>query len=1168
MILERIQKHLRAIFVLMLVFTQGLIFVYSKATGDEYKLQANFVEPLIGQNIEIGQELNLEAAISSTEDLSSAKVFFTVLSLDTLRELNFETQKQNNNYFSAASWDTSTWPSGLHQIFATAYIYKEDGSLDSSYQSEPGLIRLYENNVQMAAEVAQPTVGPVSFIEPVNNAILSGDSVNFVLEITEQVDVSYSTISIYPAGEVATENLIATLDVNYLGNDFWGINNVDISSYSNDQYTAIFEGAIINDTNSDDLQVPDSVPAISIAGSVIFTVQRTANPEIVAPELDILSPTANAEVGGPLNIKVALPEPLLADFDIYTKLGTSTSEGMALTRDLVQATSGFVTYSGQLDIVEENYPAGVYSLSFWTYVSNNGEQVRHSFSRTVSVNVVYGDDYAIYLDSPSGTTPVARDFILQLHTGFTANYINMLLTSQDGLFSKENNLDQSGDHWTWHAVLGDAWPAGLSTLSVVAGSGDQVVEHEFPIYIESLAAENIDPASVELSISNPGSLSGQASLRAQANYAGLDVEFFVIDTLTEEEVWRGLAGEVDQYYVAALDTRQLPNGNYEILAEADVQNTLIPSSNSFVVQIFNEYNQGDSEQEVIFTINDDYVVNSTGRIMTYFLTSSIPLGVVYNMELRDSDYNVISENEINYTSYAAMYNERWSTLEANNILQAEHADTPYAGKISITLSDASSSRFPDGKYYLKINILDNAQEVIATDEVSFSVLNGLVSGWQANRVDEPIVEEEAPQNEVENILENERVAVNRSALLIDPYYSCLEVGLTDQVACDRFRATIDRLDPACIEASIYSASACEDYLNRTQVDAECRDEGMLNVSDCQDYLLEKYAASVDCQLADKALCTQILRNNFLNRLVVGQKKQVVIGEVVEPLIGQNIKLFDLNQKLLQRGIKNDSLSLDSNADTKVFLAKSSKETVLENEDRLTILNQAVIIIDSDGDGLSDDLEAYYESDPLDTDTDDDGYTDAVEVTNGYNPLGEGELGKSRTYFDKIILSGSVLEQPKTLSKKADENFKVEDISATEEKVSLSGRAEANTWVLIYLYSDLPLVMSTKTDASGNWSYDIKHSLADGHHQVYVTVNDETGKIVKQSKPVSFLINQAQAVTAEDYFDTASAPDNVQNMVIYYILGGVLLVILALGVIMFIHSRKNRTPNIGPDNGQV
>lgn len=48
--------------------------------------------------------------------------------------------------------------------------------------------------------------------------------------------------------------------------------------------------------------------------------------------------------------------------------------------------------------------------------------------------------------------------------------------------------------------------------------------------------------------------------------------------------------------------------------------------------------------------------------------------------------------------------------------------------------------------------------------------------------------------------------------------------------------------------------------------------------------------------------------------------------------------------------------------------------------------------DTDGDGLTDYAEIFiYKSDPLKQDTDGDGYIDGLEVRNGYSPIGSGKL---------------------------------------------------------------------------------------------------------------------------------------------------------------------------------
>lgn len=48
--------------------------------------------------------------------------------------------------------------------------------------------------------------------------------------------------------------------------------------------------------------------------------------------------------------------------------------------------------------------------------------------------------------------------------------------------------------------------------------------------------------------------------------------------------------------------------------------------------------------------------------------------------------------------------------------------------------------------------------------------------------------------------------------------------------------------------------------------------------------------------------------------------------------------------------------------------------------------------DSDGDGLSDNEEILYGTDPQNSDTDGDGYSDGEEVKNGHDPLSSSVEG--------------------------------------------------------------------------------------------------------------------------------------------------------------------------------
>jgi hypothetical protein len=72
--------------------------------------------------------------------------------------------------------------------------------------------------------------------------------------------------------------------------------------------------------------------------------------------------------------------------------------------------------------------------------------------------------------------------------------------------------------------------------------------------------------------------------------------------------------------------------------------------------------------------------------------------------------------------------------------------------------------------------------------------------------------------------------------------------------------------------------------------------------------------------------------------------------------------------------------------------KDTDDDGLSDYDEVKIYNINANKIDSDGDALSDYEEVkIYQTDPLKSDTDGDGYTDGSEVKSGYNPLGEGKL---------------------------------------------------------------------------------------------------------------------------------------------------------------------------------
>ncbi len=72
-----------------------------------------------------------------------------------------------------------------------------------------------------------------------------------------------------------------------------------------------------------------------------------------------------------------------------------------------------------------------------------------------------------------------------------------------------------------------------------------------------------------------------------------------------------------------------------------------------------------------------------------------------------------------------------------------------------------------------------------------------------------------------------------------------------------------------------------------------------------------------------------------------------------------------------------------------------------------------IFQDSDQDGLTNEEEKTYETDPYKSDTDGDGYSDGVEVSSGYNPLKKAPGDKIVTNEETTSVAGTSTEKTTT-----------------------------------------------------------------------------------------------------------------------------------------------------------
>lgn len=212
-------------------------------------------------------------------------------------------------------------------------------------------------------------------------------------------------------------------------------------------------------------------------------------------------------------------------------------------------------------------------------------------------------------------------------------------------------------------------------------------------------------------------------------------------------------------------------------------------------------------------------------------------------------------------------------------------------------------------------------------------------------------------------------------------------------------------------------------------------------------------------------------------------------------------------------------------------------------------------IDTDSDGVSDvDEEKLYKTDPKQSDSDGDGTTDGIEIVRGFDPLDEE--------FDSAITFESPKESSGLVRPDAMVVENVTPVVKTDSEkplvaAEIRGRALPDSFVNIYIFST-PIVVTVRTDADGSFVYTFDKELEDGEHDIYVAMTDNTGEIVAQSNPFSF-IKQAQAFTpvdaAETQIITSEVPTDLSKNTYSTVVG---VGILALGLILLILGMSLKT----------
>lgn len=157
-----------------------------------------------------------------------------------------------------------------------------------------------------------------------------------------------------------------------------------------------------------------------------------------------------------------------------------------------------------------------------------------------------------------------------------------------------------------------------------------------------------------------------------------------------------------------------------------------------------------------------------------------------------------------------------------------------------------------------------------------------------------------------------------------------------------------------------------------------------------------------------------------------------------------------------------------------------------------------------------------------------------------------------------------LENNPKISGSVDASLRVETVELNKKEdgknnVELSGKAQPDSLVTIYIFSNDPVVITVKADANGNWNYELDRDLDDGQHEAYVAVTDNSGKIVSKSEPIAF-VKTAQAATMIPLSELTANQSPVERVSQQYVLMAIIIMsiflALALVSIGFLTHKRN------------
>ncbi len=293
-----------------------------------------------------------------------------------------------------------------------------------------------------------------------------------------------------------------------------------------------------------------------------------------------------------------------------------------------------------------------------------------------------------------------------------------------------------------------------------------------------------------------------------------------------------------------------------------------------------------------------------------------------------------------------------------------------------------------------------------------------------------------------------------------------------------------------------------------------------------------------------------------------------------------IKAEDLKQYCAQ--VENFSVCADVVAQADANVGQAVVEEQREAMRRARVEERAVftdrvgtrLFVDVDRDGVTDyDEVALYNTDPNSADTDQDGYSDGAELLARTNPRGGVQIVQEGTTTEKGGDESVAFMSPLIAGVTEPELLVVEDVkvlevgvnaqgSSTVKKMKLSGKAQPNSFVTVYIFSE-PIVVTVKADATGAWTYTLEKELPDGTHHVYSAITDAGGRILAKSEPLPFVKVAAAVSLGAGATDVVEEPGFFTGASLYAMIAMLIGILgVALSIIGFIVHQKGDEPALG------